>query len=196
MRWTLWPPALVLAIGIRARLETIRAPALQDAGFPVMAALIALLCLETMSDHSIAYTTLDGLARNARLLRHPLPPDRTLVPPDLLRVADLVRGASRCTFAANNAGLVHLLSDAPPCSRYMFGAYIAPDRQDAVIADLEAGDPQIILWSAPEWWAHIDGHTFVDRSPRLAAWIDQNFPVETPIGPYLLRSREDLVPTP
>ena len=59
----------------------------------------------------------------------------------------------------------NLLSGAPPCSRFMFDAYIAPDRQDAVIADLEATKPEIILWSAPDWWANIDGHAFPDRSP-------------------------------
>lgn len=196
MRWTLWPPALVLAIGIRAHFDAIRPVAPVSAGLPLLAVLFGLLCLEVLSDRSTAYTTANGLIRNARLLGNPLPSDRALVAPYVRRTADLVRDAARCTFAADNAGIIHLLSGMPPCSRFMFGAYVAPDRQDQVIGELEATQPEIILWSAPDWWAHIDGYAFPDRSPRLAAWIEQNYPVQTSIGVYTLRSRHDLVATP
>jgi hypothetical protein len=110
----------------------------------------------------------------------------------LSRVAELVRAAGRCTFAADNAGMVYLLSGQPPCSRFAVGAYVAAEMQAEVIASLVAGEPSVIVWDAPGWWAHIDGHGLADHAPVLAAWIVAHYPVETRIEGHVLRSKAAL----
>ena len=60
--------------------------------------------------------------------------------------------------------------------------------QNEVIAELEAAPPAIILWDAPAWWAHIDGHAPLHQAPALAAWIIAHYPVETAIDGHILRS--------
>lgn len=203
MHQALWPAALLLAVGIRTQFDAMTptpAPNADARAKPLVvasliaASLLAGLCLETLSGNSIANGIIQGLAENIRLVTGKLPTDRALAGPDMARVADLVRASDRCTFAADNAGIVHLLSGMPPCSRFLFGAYIARDQQQSIIAELAAARPEIILWDSTAWWAHIDDRDLHDRAPILAAWIEANFPVRTEIGSNILLSRHDLPP--
>jgi hypothetical protein len=104
----------------------------------------------------------------------------------------LVMASGRCTFAANNAGIVYLLSRMPPCSRFAFGVYVAADRQTEVIAELEAAQPKIILWDSLAWYARIDDRRFWNRTPILADWIVAHYPIQTTIGQYVVLSSTSL----
>jgi hypothetical protein len=121
-----------------------------------------------------------------------LPTDRALAGSDLVQVAGLVAASGHCTFAADNTGIIYLLSDKPPCARFAFGTYIAADQQKEMIASLKLTQPAIILWDNIGWWSKIDGRNFVDRTPLLANWIQVNYPVRTTIGREVLLSRAAL----
>ncbi len=190
LRWTLWPSLLLLAVGLKVRLQG--EPARSAVTLSGVAAVVATLSALLISYRWPAqWTTGPGLAANIRLLRNGLPTDGDLAGPDMVHSARIVRADGGCTFAANNAGLVHLLAGVPPCSRFWFGVYIGPEQQQAVIAELEAARPHFILWDAPMWWAHIDGRSFAQRTPLLAAWIVANYPVEIRAGKQVLRTRAD-----
>lgn len=193
LRWAIWPAVLLLAIVIRGL-------AGGDATAPIasaMARIAALLLLsgaaiEFYSDSSIMRIVLQGLVENARAATQALPRDRDLAARDLVEVARLVSANGRCTFAANNAGMVHLLARVPPCSRFVFGTYVAADRQAEVIGDLQDGKPGIILWDSGSWWSNIDGRDLRNRTPVLADWIEANYPVRTVVGQYVLLSQAPL----
>ncbi len=190
LRWIIWPATLMLAIIIRDQAGCMRdGPAWPGATLLALFPLLSVLCIEFYSENSIVRVILPRLVENARTMTRALPGDRELVGRDLARVAELVTASGHCTFAANNAGIVHLLSRMPPCSRFVFGTYIATDRQTEVIADLEAAQPEIILWDSASWWSRIDGRSFRDRTPMLADWIEARYPVRTVIGQHVLLSR-------
>ena len=195
MRFVVWPLVLALGLVLRDRAEALRLPGLPP-GAAGLAGLVVLagVCIESYGERSIVRTAVAGLGGNVRALTRPAPTDAALAGPDQMRIAALVRAAGRCTFAANNAGIVHLLSGMPPCSRFVFGAYVAADQQESIIAELVRGAPEIIVWDSPDWWAHIDGRDFEDRAPVLAAWIRAAFPVRTMVGPHVLLSRRALMP--
>jgi hypothetical protein len=187
LRWTLWPSVLLLASGIAARMRyQSTASTLTSAR---MAAVVTTLCALLLAPRWPGQWQVgQGLAANARLPWTGLPADRTLAGPGLAQAADIIRAGGGCFFAASNAGLIHLLSGVPPCSRFWFGTYVAVDEQAGVIAELEAARPRFILWDARGWWARIDGRGFADRSPTLAAWIVANYPVVIRAGDDVLRT--------
>jgi hypothetical protein len=187
LRWTLWPTTLLLAIGIRALPAGSRFIAPMATG-SVLASVLAAAALAEPG-------TLDmraGWRSNLHSVLSGWPPDNVIAGPGLTRIAALVRAAGRCTFAADNAGIVSLLARQPPCSRFAVGAYIAPSVQDEVITSLEATQPSIILWDGPAWWAHIDGHRLADHAPALAAWIVERYPVTTSIEGHIIRTKMPL----
>ena len=190
VRWVMWPAALLLAMVIRAwAAPMLPAVAHRDAMRLATLLLVAGAAIEFYGDSSILRFALAGLGENIAAAGRPAPSDRDLAGPDLARVADVVAASGGCTFAANNAGIVHLLSRRPPCSRFAFGIYVAADQQDAVIAELEAARPGVILWESAAWWSHIDQRDFPARAPVLAGWITAHYPVRTVIGPHVLLSR-------
>jgi hypothetical protein len=195
MRWVVWPATLILAIVICAWLDRANFAQAHTGGVRVVIVLVvAGACIESYADNSMLRIVGTGLADNARLLIGRAPTDRELAGEDLDRVADLVAASGRCTFAANNAGIVYLLSRQPPCSRFAFGTYIAADRQAEVIAALQAAQPGIILWDSSNWYSRIDNRSFRDRTPVLADWIESHYPVRTTIGGQVLLSRTALAP--
>ncbi len=188
LRWTLWPSLLLLAVGIRARLQ--REQTRSTVTLSRVAAVVATLSALLVADRWPAqWSTGPGFIANIRLLRNGLPTDRDLAGPDLVQSANLVRAGGGCSFAANNAGLVHLLAAVPPCSRFWFGIYIAADWQQAVIEELGMKRPRFILWDAAAWWSNIDGRSFAERCPILATWIVANYPLEIRVGTQVLRTR-------
>ncbi len=195
LRWVIWPATLMLAIIIRDQAGSLTdRPICLQRATPVAFALLSTLCIEFYSDNSIGRVVFPGLVENVRTLTRPAPTDRALAGPDLARISDLVKASGSCTFAANNLGIIHLLSHMPPCSRFVFGTYIAPDHQQDAIADLETNQPEIVLWDSTSWEAHIDGRSFRDRTPVVADWIEAHYPVRTNVGPYVLLSRAPLNP--
>jgi hypothetical protein len=189
LRWTLWPVTLLLALGIRAM------PARRSL---TSAATAAALLVTAQSAGALAeprgWDLRAGWLSSLRIAAAGWPTDSAIAGPTLTHVASLVRAAGRCTFAADNAGIVYLLANQPPCTRFAMGAYVAPAVQDEVIASLAATQPAIIPWDAPAWWAHIDGHSLADHAPVLAAWIVQNYPVETRVDGHILRSKASVSP--
>jgi hypothetical protein len=187
LRWTLWPSVLLLATGIATRMR--HQPTASTVTLSRLAAVVTTLSALLLAPQWPAQWQVGpGLAANARLAWTGLPTDRALAGPSLMQAADVVRTGGGCTFAASNAGLIHLLSGVFPCSRFWFGVYVAADEQAGVIAELEAARPRFILWSARGWWARIDGRGFADRSPALAAWIVANYPVMLRAGDDVLRT--------
>jgi hypothetical protein len=190
LRWTLWPTTLLLAIGIRALPGGgwFTAPV---AGGSVLATALAVAILAEPGGGDLRL----GWRSNLRIAQTGWPTDDVIAGPSLAHVAGLVRAAGRCTFAADNAGMVSVLARQPPCSRFAMGAYVAVSVQNEVIASLEAAKPAIILWDAPDWWAHIDGHRLADHAPALAAWIIERYPLMTSIGNHVIRTRVPIMAT-
>jgi hypothetical protein len=203
LRWAIWPATLILAIILASSIDRTKdLSVLSKSGAALPALLIFTgFCIAFYSGSSAPYKStlhavLAGLYDNVRAMKGPAPTDRVLAGEDITRVADLVMASDRCTFAANNAGIIYLLSRVPPCTRYAFGAYIAADRQTEVIAALEVQQPKIILWDSLAWYSRIDGRCFWDRAPVLADWIVAHYPIQTAIGQYVILSRVSLSEMP
>lgn len=193
LRWVMVPATLVLAVVIREWAGPMLTASWPNLSWPLVAfVVLSTACVETYSERSILRIVMSGLVDNIRALRAPMPTDRALVGEDISRVADLIRGHDRCAFVANNAGIVHLMAQTPPCSRFMFSIYIAPQDQDVVIADLAARRPSLILWDGPSFYSRFDRRGIRDRQPILSAWIETNYPVRTMIGQQVILSREPL----
>jgi hypothetical protein len=187
MRWVLWPVSIVLAYLVRCWLAQRR-----DVSMPLGFALLGTAAMWHYHSDSTFRGVITGLYENSKLLAAPIPNDRTLAGGDLDEAADIIAETGGCTFAADNTGIIYLLSRVPPCSRFAFGAYIAVDKQREVIASLKAAKPIVILWSASGWWSKIDGRSFADRAPVLAHWIEANFPEHLQVGQEVLVSHEKL----
>lgn len=193
LRWIVVPAALVLALVIRDWAERAIVTPLPAPSLPFVAFLVlSTICVETYSDKSVLRVIMGGLIENTRALRTAAPNDRALVGEDITRVADLIRARDRCAFVANNAGIVHLIAQTLPCSRFMFSIFIAPNSQQEVIAALEAHRPSLILWDSPAFYARFDHRGIQERQPALSAWIRTNYPIRTMIGEQVILSREPL----
>ncbi len=138
------------------------------------------------------------LGRNARTLFAEAPRDRDLVAPGLVAAADAIRAhGAACTYTFSNEGLLYVLSNTPPCSRFAYPFYVGPDRQAEAIADLEQHDPGIVLWASSTWSDAIFQRGLAERTPVLAAWAAARFPyrLALPDG-YELRARAPFAPQP
>jgi hypothetical protein len=198
LRWVIWPATLILAIVISTRIDRAKDISVSPAGGAALAALLLFTgaCIGLYSDKSNNSTlriVLAGLYDNVRAARSVAPTDRALAGEDMARIADLVMASGRCTFAANNAGIIYLISRMAPCSRFAFGVYVAADRQTEVIATLETAQPEIILWDSSAWYSRIDDRSFWSRTPVLANWIVTQYPIQTAIGQYVVLSRAPLL---
>jgi dolichol-phosphate mannosyltransferase len=191
MRWVVWPVTLLLAMIICSWTAQSRGSGLATLA---MALLVCVGYAALLSNPAVLRVVIKGLADNSRALARPAPTDVSLVGPDLARAAELIAARGRCTFAANNVGIVYLLSRMPPCSRFAFGTYVARDRQAEVITELEAGQPDVILWDSPDWYSRIDGLDVHARTPLLARWIEDHYPIKTTIGRQTLLSPMPLQP--
>jgi hypothetical protein len=195
LRQSMWPAMLILAIVIEEWMTRTRAA--QAPRIPATLAGSLLLigaCVEISSSNSILHIVLGGLADNAVAATRPIPSDRDLGGRDMTRIANLIAASGRCTFVANNAIFIYLLSRMPPCSRFSAAVYVAPDWQAEVINELEATRPEIIVWESAAFYSSIDGRSIRDRTPELADWIEAHYPVRTAIGPHILLSRLPLPP--
>ena len=139
-----------------------------------------------------------NLARNARAVFVKAPRDTDLVADGLRQAAAIIRARSpACTYAFSNEGLLYVLSNTPPCSRYAYPFYVGPDRQADAIADFEQSDPPIVLWASSTWSDAIFNRGLESRTPALAAWASAHFPYRLTLpGGYQLRAREPFGPAP
>jgi hypothetical protein len=117
-----------------------------------------------------------------------LPSDAALVGPDVSAVAILLhRTDPACTYALNNAAGLSELSGRKPCSTMMMPAYASGDGEVQLIADLARTRPPVVVSHRGDGIA-ILGRTLDARNPRLAAWVDANYPVAFRIGNIEFRS--------
>jgi hypothetical protein len=134
------------------------------------------------------------LAANARSLMSPLPRDSDLVDDGLRQAVAIVRArAPVCTYTFSNEGLLYVLANTPPCSRFAYPFYIAFDRQAEVISEFEQTKPPIVLWTSSSPQATIYGRDLVARTPTLVAWVTAHYPYRKMLNDgYELRMLEPL----
>ena len=122
----------------------------------------------------------------------PSPRDIDLVPAGLREAAEAIRAKSpTCTYSFSNEGLLYLLARTPPCSRFAYPVYIASDKQSDVISELERANPPVVLGQSAAWSNDVDGRGLADRTPELAAWLNERYPYRKMLsGGYEVRSRE------
>ena len=139
-----------------------------------------------------------NLASNARAMTGSWPRDGDLVPDGLRQAAEIIRARSpACTYTFSNEGLLYVLANTPPCSRFAYPLYISADNQTEVISEFERSAPPIVLWTSPSWANAILGRGLTRRTPVLAAWVAVQYPYRMTLADgYILGAREPLEGAP
>ena len=87
----------------------------------------------------------------------------------------------------------YFLTDRLNPTRFAISWFMDPEpfTQEA-LADLKADPPALILWDTDTVFSDTDGIPIGERFPEIEQWIEENYPVQTPVGDSIVRSREPL----
>ncbi len=168
------PPASLLVPALRVPV------CVQSAILGVCGALFILVyCVRPISLQDYAWVT---------ALSNP-PANRNLVDDPVRHVADqLIAAGDHCVFDLSNSGLVEMVANLPPCTRFTYVIQAPPIYQNEMIAALAHAKPPVVIYSLSDWSYDFEGVNMVTRYPQLAAYLRSTYPYENCAEGYCLRT--------
>ena len=150
---------------------------------PVALAALGLFLIDFYASVSVTRPMIVNAANNLQAMAIRMPTDAALTPKSTAQVVRVLKaGALPCTYTFNNAGAFYHLTHIRPCSSVMYPVYASPRAEQTVIADLERARPAIVVGLSSDWFSAIDKKSMKQRTPKLAAWLEGNYPVVERIG--------------
>lgn len=149
----------------------------------LLVSFAGLLCLDLASSTSVVRREMLDSTKNILLLTRGMPLDLDLTPPATRRIVEILRKTGQtCTYAFNNAGGYYHLAGQRPCSTTMYPVYASRDVEEHLIAELSKAKPAMVIGRSDDWFSSMNGKTLAARTPRLAAWLDHNYPHSIQLG--------------
>lgn len=101
----------------------------------------------------------------------------SVVPPGIKWAANLVNESeSDCLFDFTNSGTLNVLIKLPNCTEFAYLVYADVRFEDSLIQQIKVSNLDLIVWSSTFWSYSIDGKPMNMRFPKLAAFLEKNFP--------------------
>ena len=130
-------------------------------------ALFAILFVSTFSNSDL------GWIRNSSFLEE----NSRMVPPGIVWTAYMVNSSSSdCLLDFTNSGTLNALVRLPNCTEMAYLIYADSRFEDFLIQQINESNLEIIVWSSTFWSYSIDGKPMNIRFPKLAAFLEKNFP--------------------
>jgi hypothetical protein len=162
-------------------------------GAPLMlVTLVLLVLLDVNAPSPTLPPAARQTARNLRALATGMPRNAQLFGPRERLAAQVLAQAGPCTYALEGSGVLYALSGRPACSPFLYPAYVAPEDEMRLIAQLAQARPDALLVASRHWSMFVDDRTPAQRVPRLVQWIVRHYPHEYRVGDFVIRSDKQL----
>ena len=158
----------------------------------MLTTLVLLILLDMNAPSPTLQPVARQSARNLRALATGMPPNTHLFGPRERLTAQVLAQAGPCTYALEGSGVLYALSGKPACSPFLYPAYVAPEDETRLVAQLAQAKPDALLVASRHWSMFVDDRTPAQRVPRLVQWVARHYPHEYRVGDFVIRSDKQL----
>ncbi len=146
----------------------------------VSLAAVAWYGWQVASPRAEAWTVLADAAR--------APTQADAVPEGVAWAAEQLRGQP-CVLDLTSQGVINALVDLPTCTRFGYLPWVPATRQEELRAQVEATDPDVIVWSRGGGQFAIGSQPLDEQLGEFVGWLESEYPVEVCRAETCLRTR-------
>lgn len=158
----------------------------------ILTTLLLLILLDMNAPSPTLQPAVRQAARNFRALATGMPLNTQLFGPRERLAAQVLAQAGPCTYTLEGSGVLYALSGRPACSPFLYPAYVGPEDEMRLIAQLAQARPDALLVASRRWSMFVDDRTPSQRVPRVVQWIGRHYSHQYRIGDFVIRSDKQL----